>query len=80
MTAGPVEVRLWRKRDLVHRQVCEDPAEAAVVVERWAEFGITGVEIDDLVSHHQPGQVLEPELEPESPELGDDPDESYPRR
>ena len=79
MTSGPVEVRLWRGGGVVHREVCEDAAEAAVLVERWAEFGITGVDIDDAVTHHVPGQMLEPELEPESPEIDLDPDEAYPR-
>jgi hypothetical protein len=63
----------------VHCEICEDAAEAAVLVERWAEFGITGVDIDDLVTHHRPGEVLEPELEPDSPEIDVDPDEAYPR-
>ncbi len=80
MTAGPVEVRLWRGGGVVHREICEDVTEAAVLVERWADFGITGVDIDDLVTHHRPDQVLEPDLEPESPEISVDPDEAYPRQ
>lgn len=78
MSTGPVEVRLWRGGGVVHREVCEDAAEAAVVVERWAELGITGVDVDDLVTHHRPTDVLEPDLEPESPEIDVDADEAYP--
>ncbi len=78
MTPGPVEVRLWRGGGVVHREVCEDAAEAALLVERWAEFGITGVDVDDLTTHHQPTDVLEPDLEPTSPEIGIDADEAYP--
>ena len=79
MSSGPVEVRLWRGGGVVHREVCEDVADAAMLVERWAEFGITGVDIDDSVTHHRPGDVLEPDLESESPEIDVDPDEAYPR-
>ncbi len=78
MTPGPVEVRLWRGGGVVHREVCEDAAEAALLVERWAEFGITGVDVDDLTTHHQPTDVLEPDLELTSPEIGIDADEAYP--
>jgi hypothetical protein len=79
VTAGPVEVRIWRGGGVAHREVCADAAEAAQLVERWAEFGITGVDVDDLAVHHLPGQVLEPELEPDAPAIDLDPDEEYPR-
>jgi|688.fasta_scaffold14353_10 hypothetical protein len=79
MTAGPVEVRIWRGGGVAHREVCADGAEAAQLVERWAEFGITGIDVDDLTVHHLPGQVLESDLEPESPEIDLDADEAYRR-
>lgn len=77
MEAGPVEVRLWRDGDIAVRETCEDLDEAAAFVQRFAESGITAVDIDDLTSHHQAGQVLEPDLEVEAEEL--DPDEQWPR-
>ena len=56
-----VEVRLYRNGDLVHRQLCESAEEAGSLVEQWAERGITRVDIDDLSTRHEPGEILEPE-------------------
>lgn len=85
MAVGPVEVRLWRDGDIAVRETCEDLDEAVAFVQRWAETAsttadslITAVDIDDLTTHHQVGQVLEPELEVEAVEL--DPDEQWPRQ
>ncbi len=85
MGAGPVEVRLWRDGDIAVRETCEDMDDAVAFVQRWAESDstaveslITAVDIDDLTTHHQVGQVLEPELEVEAQEL--DPDEQWPRQ
>ena len=58
---APVEVRLYRNGDLTHRQLCESAEEAGSLVEQWAEQGITRVDIDDLSTHHAPGEILEPE-------------------
>ena len=52
-----IEVRVFRGRDLIERQLCESEAEATEVVERWAE--VEGV--DDLSFHHTPDDVLAPE-------------------
>jgi hypothetical protein len=59
--AAPVEVRLYRGDDLAHRQLCESAEEAASLVEQWADRGITRVDVDDLSTRHEPGEILEPE-------------------
>jgi hypothetical protein len=85
VAAGPVEVRLWRNGDIAVRETCEDMDDAVAFVQRWADTAstasdplITAVDIDDLTTHHQVGQVLEPELEVEAGEL--DADEQWPRQ
>lgn len=77
MGVGPVEVRLWRDGDIAVRETREDLDEAAAFVQRFAESGITAVDIDDLTTPHRTGQVLEPDLEVEAEFV--DPDEQWPR-
>jgi len=63
-----VEVRVFRLGELVHRQLCESEEEAAAVVDRWIELEGVECEVDDLSTHHRPGEILEPEAPTESAE------------
>jgi hypothetical protein len=65
-------VRIYRDGAIAHRQVCESADEAAALVQQWAEFGISRVDVDDLSAHHRTGQVLEPELEVDLPDTDED--------
>ena len=56
-----IEVRDFRVRDLIERQLCESEAEATEVVERWAEVEDVTCLVDDLSFHHTPDDVLAPE-------------------
>ena len=60
--AAPVELRLFRDGTLTHRRLCESPDEAVRLVQEWADQGLSRIEIDDLSTHHDPDQILEPEL------------------
>lgn len=63
-----VEVRVFRFGELVHRQLCESEEEAAAVVDRWMELQGVECEVDDLSTHHRPGEILEPEVTTDSAE------------
>jgi hypothetical protein len=66
-----IEVRVFRGRELIERQLCESEAEATEVVEKWAEVEDVTCLVDDLSFHHTPDDVLAPE--PAAPT-----DETYP--
>ncbi|MFI5041632.1 MAG: hypothetical protein ACHQNA_07265 [Acidimicrobiales bacterium] len=57
-----IEVRVYRRGELIRRELCESEEEAALVVEGWAEVEDVECEVDDLSVRHRPGDVLEPEL------------------
>ncbi|MBK9180951.1 MAG: hypothetical protein IPM45_15560 [Acidimicrobiales bacterium] len=59
-----VEVRVFRRGDLVHRELCETEEEAALVVDEWSELDGVTCEVDDLSERHRGGDILEP-LPPE---------------
>jgi hypothetical protein len=57
-----VEVRAYRGGELVNRQLCESAEQAAALVAVWEEAEGVECEVDDLSTHHRPGDLLEPEL------------------
>ncbi len=59
--APTIEVRVFRRGQLVHQELCESEAEAAVVVDAWAELDGVECEVDDLSVRHRLGDVAEPE-------------------
>lgn len=60
--APTIEVRVFRHGELVHQERCESEEQASLVVDEWAELDGVECEVDDLSVHHQPGEILEPEL------------------
>jgi hypothetical protein len=60
--APTIEVRVFRHGELVHQELCESEAQAALVIDEWAELDGVACEVDDLSVHHRPGEILEPEL------------------
>ncbi len=65
---APVNVVVvgWRDGDVAERVVCESEEEATALAERWAELDFSRIEIQDLSARHQPGDILEPDLEIET--------------
>lgn len=60
--APTIEVRVFRHGELVDQERCESEEQASLVVDEWAELDGVECEVDDLSVHHQPGEILEPEL------------------
>jgi hypothetical protein len=58
-----VEVVVYRDGAEIHRELCETVEAAAAVVEQWSE--LEGVEcvVEDISARHQPGEILEPEVD-----------------
>ena len=57
-----IEVRVFRHGELVHQELCESEEQASLVVDEWAQLDGVECEVDDLSVHHQPGDILEPEV------------------
>jgi len=55
------EVRIYRRGELVQREMCESDAEVEQVLAAWSEIEDVTCQVDDLSYHHRPGDVLEPE-------------------
>lgn len=72
--APTIQVLVHRDGSLIHRELCESEAAAREVADRWTEQEGVTVTIDDLGSRHEPGDILEPDLEPGPG--GDGPDAS----
>jgi hypothetical protein len=56
-----IEVRVYRRGELVQRELCESEADVEQVLAAWAEIEDVTCQVDDLSYHHRPGDVLEPE-------------------
>jgi hypothetical protein len=81
--APSVEVRVYRAGHLIERVLCEPGAEAAAVVDRWAEYEDVECVVEDVSGTHTPEDILAPEadvatLEEDAYPAGDD-DESRSR-
>jgi hypothetical protein len=57
--APALKVVVYRRGDVIHRELCESADAAAEIVERWSE--IDGVEctVDGISVEHRAGQILE---------------------
>lgn len=59
--APTVEVRVFRRGELLHRELCESDEEAASVIDLWSELEGVECEVDDLSVRHGPGDILAPD-------------------
>jgi hypothetical protein len=65
--APTVEVTVYRRGEVIHRELCEAGG-VADVVDRWNEMEGVEVMVDDLSVRHRDGDILEPGPDPELPE------------
>lgn len=56
-----IEVRVYRRGELIATELCESEAQASDIVDQWAELDGVTCEVDDMSVHHQPAQILAPE-------------------
>ncbi|MGB8857838.1 MAG: hypothetical protein WCC60_01215 [Ilumatobacteraceae bacterium] len=70
-----IEVRVYRHGELVHSELCESEELAALLVERWGDVDDVRCEVIDVTATPQPGDIFQPESEPEAIVGGD---EDYP--
>lgn len=59
--APTIEVRIYRDGQLLVRELVETEEEAARVVEQWSDVENVYVLVDDLSTHHAPGEILAPD-------------------
>jgi hypothetical protein len=56
-----IEVRVYRRGELVQRELCDSEEDAREVVESWSEQEEVTCEVDSLTTRHHPEDVLAPE-------------------
>jgi hypothetical protein len=68
-----IEVRVYRRGGLIHRELCESEEQASLVVEEWEDLEEVACEVEDLSPRH-----VDPEAAAEH-ELAASSWEDYPR-
>ena len=53
-----VEVVVWRKGEVVHREFCDTEEDAASLIERWTELAHAEAWVDDLTIRHGGDDIL----------------------
>ena len=66
-----IEVRIYRRGELIHREFCDSEEQAALAVAEWEDVEDVECEVDDLSPHH-------PGAEPVDHEPVEPPSEDYP--
>ena len=56
-----IEVRVYRRGELIHRELCESEEEAALAVQEWDDVEEVECEVEELSPHHPGPEPVERE-------------------